>query len=626
MTEADSILKQKADIIQHVRRATTFSAGWHENIRKWRRLYNFDHYDTKPLPGEKRYVDPVYTNIVDLAVGIMQSNEWVWRSRGLRPTSEEEQGTSTIEKAIAGFIDINSDRYQYDHKYETNLNFVRDGGACLLGVWDDAIHNSCYEIKDISDKDGNLISNAKVYYDLPLRIEVVDPLQMFLLPGGPKRWLCAIRKEEMSVYDAEETYQVALKSFTGKSQQEKIDTNGDFLDYWELAYELVPEGATDYEGLQSEDDVEKYKMRKHLVVRNAIMFGDDFIYPIRMMDGYDDLAYTASFYNPASRSNSKEWHSILSPLENPVKELEDTTNMRKHLMLMYSGLPLVARTKHGKAITVDKSLGKVINLAEGEELGFPEWRGTPPDMDKHLDFARSRIQQSGFSDVMYGSGIEASSGYSVSLMTDQNRIRLEPAIAHLENLWSWSARKWVKLANNFIPNDYMELYGHIRGMDFADTIKGGDLEKYTIRCEIKPEFPNEKVRNHAMATQAAGVLPARILMEEYYDIQQPDDARLMKIQEMIEDNPVTLQYTIMTELARRAQTGDKIAAQVLSQLEQSLQGQQQPQQEQSNPEQPLGTQSSTGQPPLEQSPENAAVGNVAAQANASPNLMGGIGV
>ena len=598
-----SKMKHLSDIIMKLSQAEIYTKGWHSNIRRWRRRYNFDHYDTRAMPNEKRYTDPVLTNVVDLAVGIMQSNEWIWRSKGLMPTEEELSGTSIIEKAIAGFIDINSDRYQYDHKYETNLNFVRDGGAVLLGVWDPFIHDNCYETKDIVDSDMNMVEGAKVYYDLPLRIEVVDPLQMYLVPGGPKRWLCAIRKEEMSVYDAEETYQVELDAYKGRSRTQKMDTVGSFIDYWELAYELRPDDVTDYEGLDSEEDVEKYPMRKSLVVRNSILFNNEFIRPLRIMDGYDDLPYTAAFYNPASREDSKQWHSILSPLENPVRELEDTTNMRKRLMLMYSGMPLVARSRSGKTITIDKSIGKVINLAEGEDLGFPEWRGTPPDMDKHLEFARSRIQQSGFSDVMYGEGSSQSSGYGLSLLTDQNRIRLEPAITHLENMWTWAARKWVKLADNFIPNDYMELYGHIRGTDFADYIKGADLNKYTIRCEIKPEFPNEKVRNHAMATQVMGILPPQIIMEQYLGIQQPDDARLMKLQEQIENNPIVMQYTIMAELAKRAQNGDQIAGQSLMLMTQQLAGQMggqmggQPQQPpMRNPEQLMGTQGADGLP------------------------------
>lgn len=604
--ESTNSMKQMSEIIYRINQAETYSKGWHTNIRRWRRRYDFDHYDSRAQPNEKRYIDPVLTNVVDLAVGIMQANEWIWRSKGLHPSSPELMGTGIIEKAMAAFIDMNSDRYEYDHKYETNLNFVRDGGAVLLSIWDPFIHENGYEVRDIMDADFNLIEDAKVYYDLPLRIEVIDPLQVYLVPGGAKRWLAVARKEEMSVYDAENTYQVELDAYKGRSQSEKKDMSGHFMDYWELAYELIPEDATDYEGMDNpEEDVETMPMRKHLVVRNAMIFGSEFLRPLRVMDGYGDLPYTLSFYNPASRDDSGQWHSIMSPLENPVSELEDTTNMRKRLMTMYSGLPLVARSRAGKTITIDKKIGKVINLREGEDLGFPEWRGTPPDMDKHLEFARSRIQQSGFSDVMYGEGSSQSSGYGLSLLTDQNRIRLVPALSHLEKMWTWAARKWVKLCDAFIPNDYLELYGHANGEDFAEVIKGGDLSAYTIRCKIKPEFPNEKVRNHAMATQVAGILPPQIIMEDYLDIHQPDDARRLKIQESVENNPIMVNIAIMNELKKRADAGDKVAEMSFAIMQQQFMqqfgvafgqmGGRQPNPN-PNPEQLIGTQGADGQP------------------------------
>jgi len=616
-------MQDLSDIMFKLHRAEAFTKGWHRNIKRWRRRYNLQHYDSKALPNENRYTDPVLTNVVDLAVGIMQSNDWIWKSSAFNATTSDTADKSMIEKAVAAFIDINTDRNEYDLKYETNLNFIRDGGACLLGVWDKFVNDNFQRKGTIVDREMNVMEDANIFYELPLRVEVIDPLQINLLPGGYKRWLCQVRKEEMSVYDAEETYQVELDAFKGKSRSDKIDTKGQFRDFWELAYELIPEGATDYEGLDSEEDIEKYDMKKHLVVRNAILFDGEFLRPLRIMDGYSDLPYTVSFYNPALRTDSSSWHSILSPLEDPVKELEETTNMRKRLMHMYAGMPLVAQTR-GKTITVDKSMGKVVNLREGENLGFPVWKGTAPDVEKHLKFAQGRIQQSGFSDVMYGEG-GGDSGYGLSMLTDQNRIRLTPPITHLENMWTWAVRKWVKLVDSFAPASYLELYGSVRGEEFSETVLGGDLIKYNIRCKIKPEFPNERVRKHAMATQVAGILPAEVIIEDYLGYQQPDEVRTKKLQETIENNPATVQYTIMKELAKRAKEGDEVAAQSLEMMKQQMMGQQAQGRppEPNNPEQPTGLQSPTGLPPEETvSAESVINRAMTDQANAAPKMDG----
>jgi len=227
---------------------------------------------------------------------------------------------------------------------------------------------------------------------------------------------------------------------------------------------------------------------------------------------------------------------------------------------------------------------------------------------------------------MYGSGASAISGYAMSQLGDQNRIRLIPAIAHLEDLWTRSARKWINLATEFAPDLYMELYGQLRGQYFATMVKGEDLEGYKVRCMIKPEFPNERTRSHAMATQVAGFLPATTIIEDYLNYQQPDDQHALKLEEMIESNPVTIRYAMMKKLQERAKGGDEAAQILWEQLKnenaQTNEGGRP--KEPSNPEQLTGTQSPNGQPLPTPSPEQAEVSGIEMQTNAAPNLGGGI--
>ena len=178
-------------ITQRVSEAEDFVKAWHDNIKKWRKLYNLDHYKHEDDPNGKAYVDPTHTNTVDLAVGILQSNAFTWNARGLQPSSAEEEGSSIVEKAINGIIDSNAAREQIDPMYEVNLNFVRDGGACIYSYWDKDVHDTCYEPIMIPSIEGEMEVEveSREYYELPLRTEVVDPLQVILLPGGTKRWL-----------------------------------------------------------------------------------------------------------------------------------------------------------------------------------------------------------------------------------------------------------------------------------------------------------------------------------------------------------------------------------------------------------------------------------------------------
>ncbi len=625
MADKQEFEKQQADILYRLQQAQKFTDPWHKNIKRWRRLYDFDHYDTQPLDNEDRYTDPTYTNTVDLAVGIMQSNEWIWRVVGWKPGSNKESGESNVEKAIAAFIDINSDREQINLKYETNLHFVRDGGAILYGVWDKLIHDNCFIERDVLTPDDE-VERAKVFTELPLRIEVIDPLKIQLVPGGHKRWQAVAKTDEISVWEFEQMYQMELTKFSHLTPNQKRTTMHKFKDVWEFVYEIRNPDSETGEFEDEKEAVAKITddMPRIMVVQNSLLYADTLIKLPKIMDGYDDLPFTLGLFNPASREDTKMWHSIISPLENPVRELEQTTNMRKRLIRLYSNMPLVARTQGGKGVQIDAKIGQVTNLKHGDDIGFPRWEGTAPDVDRHLDFARSRIQQSGFSDVMFGSGANAASGYAISQLGDQNRIRLTSPINHLEDMWTRAARKWAGLCYNFAMDAYLDLYGKSKGEYFTATIKGEDMHGYSINCKIRPEFPSERTRNFALASQAAGRLPDSVIIEDFYGYQQPDDIREMKLQELAENHPVVMEYAVLSKLKKMADAGDEVAQQAYDNLLQKMRMNEggRPT-EPPNPEPAVGMPTQTGEAvPPTQAPDAASI--LQQMVSASPDMQGNV--
>lgn len=615
------------DILRRVVEAKRFTRGWHDEVKNRRKLYDGDHYKDKPKPNEPQYVDPTFMNTVDLAVGILHSEDVIWHAQGFNKTPQEAKHSDIVEKAVAGFIDVNIDRTQIDLWHTINMNFVRDGGGILYGVWDKDIHDNCREQSVMTDPNGMQMP-IEVLYELPLDIRAIDPLNIFLLPGGTRRWLSVMRIEEMSVYDVEKHFGVTLSKFKHLDDSSKLDQKGELIDYWDYAYEnVIPD---DYEPpvmeeLEDTDEIPQPPTVRKMVVRNAVLFNQEYIIPLRTMEGYNDIPYTINFYNPTDPKDSSKWNSILTPLESPVKDLEISVNRRQQMINMYSSLPLVVRTEGAKPVSMPTGMGKVVSLDLNEDAGFPEWRGSPPDVDKQAELYRSRIQQSGFSDVMFGQGPSGISGYALTQLGDQNRIRLETAIKHLENLWTWAARKWLDMMEEFAPDTYIELYGHIRGADFVERIKGDDLQGFNVRCEIRAEFPNERVRNHAMATQVAQFLSPQTIMENYLGIQQPEDERQKKLIALAEQDPMLLKYATIKKMEQMAYAGDIAAQIVMEQMQaQLMQGQGQAQQQPRNPEQPMGIQASNGQPtPTAPSPEDAISRALEAQAQAAPQMTTG---
>lgn len=570
-TDSDNILLAKID------QARNLAAGWHDPIKHRRDLYHFNHYVGwgKKKDGETRYNDPTYTNTVDLAVGILHSNDFRWHVYGWSPSPSEMQDSSSIEKYLAGTLHVNSLREEEDIRLEITQSFVRDGIACIYTVWDPKearVHKSTIEEIDPDVEEG--IRKTPVYLETPVVVKVIDPLNIYLLPGGNNRWSAIMRAQKMTVYDAEHLWDVVLKDYAHLSEDDKRDSEVDYIDYWEI--ERVP-------------DTGKY------VVRNATVVDREVIKELKDMPGYDQLPYTVGFYTNDMSDNPAQWvKGLVDVLENSVSMLEMGINRRQKMIDTFTGLPILVKAKPGRSLSLDQSMNITV-IEDDEDVRFPVWPGNPPDVDSQLEFFRSRIQQSGFSESMYGSASGlAGSGYAISQETDQNRIRLTQPVTNLQLFWTQWARKVLSMTQNFAKKSKVRVYGRVRGQDFMTLVPGKDSASYIVECRIRPDFPTEKTRKHAMATQAAGVLSQQTLMSEYYDIEQPDDEQKRKLVEMAQQHPVTQQYAMLLNLSQMAKDGDEAAKMSLdivkSQIQQSTAPQGGP-----NPQQTPGMPSASGE-------------------------------
>lgn len=632
----------RTEIIERLKTAKDHSKNWHGNIVRWRKLYEFKQYKSKKA-GEYQFEDPTYTNLVDLAVGIMMSNRLNFHVRGWEPSIENQKNSSDIEKYLAGLIDINSDREEYDILYESLLNFVRDGTAVLYSVWDHMWHKEFSTTIPMEDKAGNPIQQT-AFSEPPLRMWVVDPLKMYLLPGGPKRWLCQMREEEMSIYDVETIYGVTLTQFKDWSLQDKINHKSNLIDYWCYIdindYEMGEDetGAYAVKKLSDQqklarsispgrDDGAEPNPGRKLVVANAMIFDQEVLKPLRVMEGYNYLPYTIGFYKPIDRDKSEGWgHGIIRPVETSVDALGRAINRRDRQITMYSSLPLTHTGPEGRHIDVEPGMGTVMELGPNEALAFPIWPGNAPDIEEHITHLRGKVQQSGFSETAFGMGSDVS-GFALSQLNDQNRIRLTQPTIHFQRFISYWARKVLDLTASFADGSYVRVYGNLRGQNFSNTVLGTDINQYLVEVKLKPEFPNEKVRNHAMANQVRDIVSESYLMEHYLDIEQPDDMRKERMQEMLLKSPVLQQFAAVREIMRQAKSGDEEAAIYLQILQNGgMPGQGGRPKDPAGKEQPLGMPSSTGQPTDQEQggpPDGQGFGDqLDKQANAAPKLNG----
>lgn len=603
MDEQQVLSNQFQEVQARAMRAKAYVKDWKENIQRWRNLYNSKHYRL-PSGTEPQYNDPTHTNTVDLAVGIMLKNKVRWHAYGFHPSRTEQINTGKIEKLVEGILDINDVREEKSSLYELFLNYTRDGGGVIYSVFDPILAEECLEeIDQVDPNSPTGISKVQVYSEPPIRTQIIDPGKVFLMPGGPKRWLMIGRSEEMTVLDVETLYGVSIPQYASMSQDDKAMQKAEFMDIW------------DYTVLNGKP-----------AVRNTVTFAG---FPIRgpmIMPGYTELPYTVQFYKPTSDAPSG-WHNIMQPMEATVELLERMVNRRSHQIDVYTGLPIVSRTQAGRVVQVDKGLFNHVNISTDESIEFPAWPGNAPDVQLHIEFLRTRVNQSGFSDVMYGNGSGEAAGYAMAQQSDQNRIRLEQPIYHLELMLTSWAKKTISLLSTFATGHEICVYGHHRGKDYKEYVNVDNLKGYAIRAEIRPHFPAEESRKVAMASQVKGILSDYTIMERFLDIEQPEDEQDRKMIDAAVMNPLVVNYAIMAELTAMAEAGDAVAQKVIMIMEQGgMPGEPGRPKEAPNPVQPTGLASSTGEltsqeqgnPPAGQSASD----QMTSAANEKPGYVG----
>lgn len=577
-------IEQQTSILQNIAAARLASKDWHDVIETYRALYLFEQYkkQRKRKQNEVAYEDPTYANTVDLAVGILLGNRMDFRAFGWSPDAQEQKLSSKIEKYLNGVVAVACRREEYDVEYENIQQFVRDGASVLYTVWDPKIAASAEGVVQIADEEAGAREHPALL-ESPLRVQVVDPLKVNLLPGGPRRWHVITRDEEMDVLTAEQKFNVKIQKYSDRSNADKTSLKCIVTDYWELIEILgsnkVPVMDEAGEPIYMDDgepltrtvyEWRRYQpwsdgRKTYCGVLNAVLIDSEFIKGPDVMNGYEDLPYTVGFFKPVSRTATKDWgHGIIHPLRSSVELLSRAINRRAFQIDVFSDLPLMAIQPPGQNIQIDPGIARIVKMNNGGDLKFPTWPGNAPDFEEHINFLRGRVQQSGFADALMMQG--ASSGYALSQVGDENRIRLAQPVRHLCLQWSSWAEKVLRLTKTFIGDNVVRVYGRTRGHFFADYVSGDGMDQVMVDCLIRPEWPSEISRNHAFFVQTKGEVSRATRMERYLHIEQPDDEEDRLLAEQLAQDPAMRQYAIMRQLVARAANGDEAAALMLERL------------------------------------------------------------
>lgn len=541
-------LELQNQLLQMIREAAGKLKWRDDMITRHRALYELRHYSPdsssglsqsqKRLVNQYSYQSNTPTNVVDLTVGILSHNQPKYRAFTYTENRDSNLQAGELERLCAGLLAMNSIEQEADLHHDVVHAASIDGGVAVRCVWvpvedeEPPQQNSLSKFDQLVNTGRRALGKPEVVAESkpgyikgnPLKIHVIPLKNMVYVPGGPLgRWALVAYRCKRTVADIKTEFPNEFPQITTLSQQFMIQA--DFFDVW----------------FWNGDEV-----------WNAI-FVDNRMVRCGPMEGYYDLPYTIAFFRPHDSEEISNWgYGTIFTIEDDTRILEDRISHQLRMLDIWSNLPMVVKTRDGRAVDVDAVFGKTVNLGLEESAGFIQPGSEPPDHDKILTLIRQSMSEGSFPPVTYGAGPGMSSGYGLSQLSEGGRIRLEQPKRQIELLWTVVLRKALALFRAFAPEKGIQVYGEYKGEPFAlNSLTGSSTSGWLVTVELDPHFPQDEARMMALGNQALAMkgLSRRTVQERFYGVDDPDRENQRILIEMLMQNPQMMD-TMLREAAK----------------------------------------------------------------------------
>ena len=303
-------------------------------------------------------------------------------------------------------------------------NLVADGLGVVKLVYKPD-HWSGYPEQTDFEEDAAAFNEAtdrfKKSAKFPFAWRDVDPLTFYPVLGEAGLEACVevsekskrLLTQRYDLVEDESGKLVAAKGKMGPSGRRKalqMDGNAEVVEYWDRSHFVV------------------------LVDGHTVNTGEH---------GYGRVPYFVAYgEQSASRDPKHAGMSAIYAIRWLVPLLDSLLTMKQNAAFLYAyptpyirsplGTPFEGG-EDGRPQTVEWTPGKMIPLYPGEEPGFVQWRGSPPDLDEMIAHVRQLIDRAGLASVMYGTGPGAgSSGYMVNQLMNAARVKYDPIVKNAE--------------------------------------------------------------------------------------------------------------------------------------------------------------------------------------------------
>ena len=502
---------------------------------KW---YYRDHYD-RTVP---KSADTPISNQIDNASNIENEHlvtlnipfSSVQRAHtmmtGEDPIIEVLSGSSRADKVVKmlhSVYQLNTRRWGSNPVHDAIFNQLLYGWGVLRTTWS----------RNTYADDDDEFQGDRPMYHFPIEIKNLDPYDVFPIAGGThEQWKAVVHRSLMKVYEVEEQWGVTLNHNDLDREDEELDWTTPL--HPEKSVEVVDYWA--WEGDQ---------------IIHAVIAHEQFVMRPSVMKFYDCLPFT--IFHCAKTTSTLGGNMGLSvnyALVDSVSEMEWLLNRHMRIADLYADPTMVIRRVNDEPVDIEPGSG-TIEILEGEDVYYLQFRGTLPDLDQLTQFFRIQIDEEGFSLPQAGqSGIDTIAQQQASLIKVFKPV--ENAQMALEDVNA----KVVGLSQRYSWNDNIEVMGRMDSEDnvesFAFNVKGKDTKGMrNTKVHLRARFPLEELRNVAAAAtlKNSELMPTKVVMRRLLNAQDPDSWRDEIISTRAEDNPMVMQQLIDTQLQTIAQ-------------------------------------------------------------------------
>jgi len=514
---------------------------WHGYIRENRNQYALRHY-ASPKNYDVTLSKP--HNIVTFAQAVLSASQLRMRAIGFSDSVDAMERASLFEKFALGLWHVNRVRQPGKDPAKWFRHRMLTDGCGAAYVFLDPDHSPDSYLRPM-------------WPECPVTIEAVDPTTLYVKPSNhPLRtYECVFAVSQVSLADLMHTYPDADWTAHASGLESARDYQSRILTLYH------------YTGYDNDANVIQTIFTDKLVLADEVLWPSS-VYPglpwvIRSC--YEGDVTTAGNEEPQSLGLKERFQSILHPVNDAVKTVEMilTGDMRAHDM--YANMPPFVKTRDGRKVEIDAEWGNVVELQQGDEFGWPQWPGNPPDSSRLAGMHLSDIQEASFSAAAMGYAGSSASGYHVALTTESSRMRLQlPG-----DNWASAVAEVANLAKHLLtwyyPRTAIQMYGEQpdgKGEMYAFAPWSAKGLVMTGAIELK--LPGDDVRRTSIATQWKGIgIPDIQIYEDILGFDQPDEVWRRKMWEMGQTHPIVQLVNIISAMRQRGDPNVGIIEQAL---------------------------------------------------------------